>query len=406
MNKLFCLIFCAVALVTSAQEKTHLEVNARGIGTTPDMALKDALSQAVQQAAGTIVDAKTLVENENVVEDKILTASDGFIRSYEKYGEPRQNRHGLWTIKIKATVVMKPLKQKLQETGILVQDVGNSAQNQWAEIVSKQSVQQDVPAMLENLIKKYPVESMLNAYVFDDKGRFENLKLYFPQKGYVRDGNVQVSMGVVVVADIEKYQKHFLPELQFLLDKIAPEKGSSFFVRGNRSEDIGFSLSPSDGCITTGKYQGSWKTLFPAGECERESINLLWGGNDYRLAVNITQGKYRANIQKFQIYTFSENSHLAKIFDKYFPQSLRKLKVRLSFTDKNNNVIFYKDKELNYYSGIYREYGNSYMITPEMSHCGSSSNKFFAANIVPFDCVIPLDDLKEITKVSASIVKE
>lgn len=401
MKKLFCFILCAVALVTSAQGKTHLEVHARGIGATPEMALKDALSQAVQQAAGTIVDAKTLVKNEEVVEDKILTASDGFIRSYEKYGEPRQNRQGLWTIRIKATVVMKPLKQKLQETGILVQDVGNSAQNQWAEIVSKQSSQQDVPAMLENLFKKYPVESMLTAHVFDEKGRLENLQLYFPEKGRVRDGKVKVSMGVLVGIDREKFQKQFLPELLFLLDKVAPKKSRPFWARGDKFQNISFGFS-YDGSISSGN-----KVIFVRnGQCERDSMNHLWGGNDCRLTVNISKGKYRPNIQQFQTYIFPDDLQLGKTIGRYFPQSLRDLKVRLSFLDKNNDMIFHKDRELNYICGIYMVYGSSFMITPEMCPSGTSSNHFFAYYLEGMECNIPLADLKEITKVSASIVKE
>lgn len=404
MKRIFYILLLMINIGVFAQEKQHITVETRGVGVSPDAALKDALSQAVHQASGTLVDAKTIVKNEEIMEDRILAASDGFIQSYEKYGEARKNRQGLWTIRIRASVVMKPLKQKLIESRILVQNVGNSAQNQWAQIVSKESSQQDVPALLENLLKKYPIESMLKVYVFDDKGRFENLKLYFPQKGRVRDGKVKVSMGVLAVVDIEKYRKQLLPELLFLLDKVAPQKSRSFLNRGEKHGDIGFSLALSDRCITSGKNQESWITLLPAGSCVREPIKQLWGGNDYRIAVNVSKGKYRSGLQKFQIYTFPRISKLAKIFGQYFPQSLRAVKIRLSFMDKNNDVIFYKDRALNYYSGLYREYGSSYMITPEMSTSGSSSDSFSIANVIEFDCDIPWADLKEITKVSASIV--
>ena len=401
MKKLLCLLLYGILLITFAQEKQNVTVDARGVGISPDAALKDALTQAVQQAAGTLVDTKTLVKNETIMEDRILTASDGFVQSYEKYAEAKKNRQGLWTIRIKASVVMKPLKQKLKETGILVQDIGNSAQNQWAEIVSKQSSQQDVPALLESLLKKYPVESMLKAFVFDDKGRFENLKLYFPQKGRVRDGKVKVSMGVLVAVDIEKYRKQLLPELLFLLDKVALKKGRPFFVRGDVYSDIGFGFWNSSGCITG----GTKIIFFPAGGCQRESIRDLWGGRDYhRLAINISGGKYRSNIQKFQVYHLTEIFDLNNLFRNYFPQSLGKIKIRLSFMDKNNDVIFYKDSSLSTISGIYREYGGSYMITPEISPCGTSSNNFSAYHVEGIECDIPLADLKEIAKVSASIV--
>ena len=402
MKKLLCLLLYGILLITFAQEKQNVTVDARGVGISPDAALKDALTQAVQQAAGTLVDTKTLVKNETIMEDRILTASDGFVQSYEKYAEAKKNRQGLWTIRIKASVVMKPLKQKLKETGILVQDIGNSAQNQWAEIVSKQSSQQDVPALLENLLKKYPIESMLKVYVFDDKGRFENLKLYFPQKGRIRDGKVKVSMGVLAVVDIEKYRKQLLPELLFLLDRVAPEKSRPVWDSGTNYDDIGFSLSPSDSCITTGRYRESWISFIPSGKCSRKGISQLnIPDGKIRLAVNISQGKYRPNVQKFQIYTFNKTEYLLKNFRRILSLgSYRQdLKIRLSFFDKDANLVFFQDQTLGGTKLLYHSYGyyNGFVLTPEFDYSQS-------AKIFTFDCDIPLADLKEITKVSASIV--
>ncbi len=409
MKRIFYILLLMINIGVFAQEKQHITVETRGVSVSPDAALKDALSQAVQQAAGTLVDAKTIVKNEEIMEDRILAASDGFIQSYEKYGEARKNRHGLWSVKIKATVTMKPLKQKLQETRILVQDVGTSAQNQWAQIVSKESSQQDVPALLENLLKKYPIESMLKVYVFDDKGRFENLKLYFPQKGRIRDGKVKVSMGVLAVVDIEKYRKQLLPELLFLLDKVAPEKSRPVWNRGKSSSisDIRFGLSTYNQCINDGEHsQESRVVLIPSGRCDREGIQQLsfYSGEKIRLAVNISQGKYRPNVQKFQIYTFNRTEHLSKVFRKLFSDggyhsNLRNLKIRLSFFDKDNNIVFFQDHVWGNTLPIYHRYAHdyTYVVTPELD-CRQS------AVIFTFDCDIPLTDLKEITKVSASIV--
>lgn len=251
MKKTLCFLLLIITFCSFAKEKQHLIVDSRGVGTTPDAALKDALSQAVQQASGTLVDAKTIVKNEEIMEDRIL-----------------------------------------------VQNVGNSAQNQWAQIISKESSQQDVPALLENLLKKYPIESMLKVYVFDDKGHFENLKLYFPQKGRVRDGKVKVSMRVLAVVDIEKYRKQLLPELLFLLDKVAPEKSRPVWNRGKSSSisDIRLGLSTYNQCINDGEHsQESRGVLIPSGRCDREEIQQLTSipEGKIRLAVNISKGKYR-----------------------------------------------------------------------------------------------------------------
>jgi hypothetical protein len=120
MKRIFYILLLMINIGVFAQEKQHITVETRGVGVSPDAALKDALSQAVHQASGTLVDAKTIVKNEEIMEDRILAASDGFIQSYEKYGEARKNRQGLWTIRIRASVVMNPLKQKLIESRVVL----------------------------------------------------------------------------------------------------------------------------------------------------------------------------------------------------------------------------------------------------------------------------------------------
>jgi hypothetical protein len=50
------------------------------MGVDANAALLNAYSNAVQQALGLYVDAETLVQNDAIVRDKILTYSKGFIQ--------------------------------------------------------------------------------------------------------------------------------------------------------------------------------------------------------------------------------------------------------------------------------------------------------------------------------------
>ena len=74
-----------LAAVTSfnsifAQKAGQLvDVIAVGVGMTQDEAHKAANKAAVAQVVGTMVDATTLVENDELVENKILTYSPGLI---------------------------------------------------------------------------------------------------------------------------------------------------------------------------------------------------------------------------------------------------------------------------------------------------------------------------------------
>ncbi|MEK6238929.1 MAG: SHD1 domain-containing protein, partial [Planctomycetales bacterium] len=62
-------------------------VLAEGVGTANDAALKDAFRNAVRQVVGTVVDAETLINNDKLIDDKVLTYSDGFQAEEPAAGE-------------------------------------------------------------------------------------------------------------------------------------------------------------------------------------------------------------------------------------------------------------------------------------------------------------------------------
>ena len=70
-----------IARMGQEQTGDTISVVATGIGKDRDEALKSALRAAVEQAVGVLVDAETLVTNDKLVTDKILTFSDGFVQT-------------------------------------------------------------------------------------------------------------------------------------------------------------------------------------------------------------------------------------------------------------------------------------------------------------------------------------
>ena len=79
-----------------------VDVVATGYGTTVREATKAALRSAVEAVVGTMVDATTLVENDKLIEDEILTYSAGMIAGVKTIGEPKKSIDGIYTIKVKA----------------------------------------------------------------------------------------------------------------------------------------------------------------------------------------------------------------------------------------------------------------------------------------------------------------
>lgn len=96
------------------------EVVAEGVGFSPDNALKNAFRNAVRQVTGTLVDDKTLVKNERLIEEKILSSPTDFLISHSEIDGSKKFEMKLHRIKIKAVVDAKPIAEKLKSNSIAV----------------------------------------------------------------------------------------------------------------------------------------------------------------------------------------------------------------------------------------------------------------------------------------------
>jgi hypothetical protein len=83
-----------------------------------DRALDDALRNAVEQATGSLIDNRTLVENYQLLYDKIYSQSRGYVQSYEIIGQ--DVAQGLFRITIEAKVSNAALKNDLQALNVLM----------------------------------------------------------------------------------------------------------------------------------------------------------------------------------------------------------------------------------------------------------------------------------------------
>jgi hypothetical protein len=112
-------------ITASSGESNSQEVIAGGVGKDEKLALRDAFRNAVEQVVGMVVDTTVQVENDEIIQDQILTASDGFIKEYKTISSEVQD--GLTRVRIKAVVERKSLVQKLEANQVIVKkvDMGN-----------------------------------------------------------------------------------------------------------------------------------------------------------------------------------------------------------------------------------------------------------------------------------------
>jgi len=197
-----------------APPKPEQTVLAEGVGTSRHDALKDAFRNAVRQVVGAVLDSETLIRDDKIIDDKILTNSDGIIGSgYEQLDE--KNENGLVRVKIKASVQRGIVVARLKAANVTVREIDGKAL--FAEAATKLEAQGSAIEMLSQAFAVYP-SGVLAA---DVKGK--------PTVNRGANGKVALTYELTVKGDYEKYdqwQKKVVP----LLAQVASAKGEKFLV--------------------------------------------------------------------------------------------------------------------------------------------------------------------------------
>ena len=183
---------------------------AEGVGTTADEALKDAYRNAVRQVVGAVVDAETLVKNDEVIDDKVLTYSDGFIKGYEEVAGSKKVQKGLHKIKIKAQVERKSVIAKLKAANVTVKEV--DGKGLFAEAVTQLDAEKDAAAILKKQFEGFP-QSCITATVIGKPEIVEKTA-----------DKATVKLTVQIEPDLKAF-KAFSGKLVPILDKLAKNKG-------------------------------------------------------------------------------------------------------------------------------------------------------------------------------------
>ncbi|GMR06210.1 MAG: hypothetical protein BMS9Abin25_0794 [Gammaproteobacteria bacterium] len=107
---------------SSAEEKSETIVTT-GVATSgqPDSrrnAIEDAMRNAVEEAMGTIVNVELLVENKSIVNEKILSQTEGYIQKYKVNSE--EEKGGLYRVQIEADVKLGKVRDDMEAAGLLM----------------------------------------------------------------------------------------------------------------------------------------------------------------------------------------------------------------------------------------------------------------------------------------------
>ena len=194
-----------------------------GVGDSSENAVKDAQRNAVNQVVGVLIDAKVMIKNDKLIEDKILTFSNGFVKTSKVIS---QNKSGkLFKVKIEAVVEVTGIENILKKEKLMVtvETDGDSLVNQEK---GKEKITKDASEMIKKKMKDFP-GNVLEIQINEKATKV--LKTV---------GNVNtVQYEILIKPNLEKY-KTFSKSLEQILDKIASKttEGVLNFEYNNNSK--------------------------------------------------------------------------------------------------------------------------------------------------------------------------
>ncbi len=172
MKKILNVFVCTLSLIPMIGFGQIVKtVEASGMGSSEKSALLDASRNAVSQVVTTLVESQTTTLDEDIVEDKIIAVSGGFIDNLKVIEPAVKNDSGFYLIKIKADVKYDQLSTeiaKYSSTSVSV-DMGSliagENEKQKAEEQAKLVRAKQQEAMGEFFIKV--IDDYVKAWKFD-----------------------------------------------------------------------------------------------------------------------------------------------------------------------------------------------------------------------------------------------
>lgn len=116
------LVSAEAADVRTVDATGFASVRGAEVALARDGAIDDALRKAVEQAVGMVVSAETVVQNYQVLSDKVYTRTEGYIKNYTVLDEARTL--DTYQVTVRATVAVGDIKNDLDAIGLLYARAG------------------------------------------------------------------------------------------------------------------------------------------------------------------------------------------------------------------------------------------------------------------------------------------
>jgi hypothetical protein len=265
-----------------------ITVVVEGTGRDEEQARKAALREAVSQAVGTLIDAETVVRNDQLVKDQIVEFSGGFVKSFETLSAKPGEAGGV-RVRIRATVERLRLFDRPVEAKSTARELNG------ADLLATKQTREDARRAATELL----------AQLYADVPKLAKAEVKGEPK-VSRDGR-GLMVDVVVSADPERYAA-FARRATAILDRVAAardgivltasrvEQGGHFQYRaaGGRTPQGVFSQPPLDDRTPPG--YAVWLAT-PAGGPNRLRWALYWVDAEPPAASDLVGGSPTARVR-------------------------------------------------------------------------------------------------------------
>lgn len=175
------------------------EIAAEGAGSNEREAVEDAFRNAIEKSIGLYVDNETKIQNDQLISDKILTSSKGYVDNYRILSKKEEG--GLTKVEIKALIKMEDVKSKLTGLNISIIAAEDSA-NIHARLSTKLKRSKDAEEILiKEFTDFFQEKNLLNLLEI----KLKEYKIY--EKDIAQDNTVPFDVTFEVSININNYNK-------------------------------------------------------------------------------------------------------------------------------------------------------------------------------------------------------
>ena len=135
----------------------HVKVVTTGVGINGENALKNAFSHAIEQAVGVLVDAESIIENDQIIRDQVLTFTRGFLQEHAVTG--RWQEDGLWHVRIWALITVNPLSERLTAQNVTVRRIPGELL--WGRAVVEMENEENAAGIFARTMRDFGIDKLV-----------------------------------------------------------------------------------------------------------------------------------------------------------------------------------------------------------------------------------------------------